>query len=252
MNRQYYPPRKYYPRNSSSSGVVGYESQFQPVIPVEILQQKLGQMDQRYRQAKRLPSALISEMNKASMSEKNRTLLSEHFNNKINDIQKTVEEEYNGDYGKAADFISDEVIQLQKYNTMAQQDYKETQPIIREVLQAQSKGWDVVDPNNVMNGGSSFEITEDGELKPTGRNRQLYLSNPVERNKYIGQISDAINKSLTTTDLQNVGGMGKYSTIEGMSDAQVESYFESNFPQESGRLQKFINEGPSNFERYIE
>lgn len=235
--RRYNPRRSYYPQSSGTT--TPYISQFQPAIPTEMLQQRMGNLDKRYRENKNMSKTLIDNMNKANIDSRDKNFLSDHYDKELQNLDKMVDEQYDGDWARASDDIADKIIELRKPMHIATQRKQELDPYRKMENKLKIEGNKVYGSEGLHQG--TFSRGDDGELiindKP---DLNMRMANPEAISKGINrEMSTYLNQQVDSLPPKDLEKLGLYaqSTIAGMSDDQVEAYIDS-LPDE--RLQDMM------------
>jgi len=181
MVRRYNP---YYNRNpyggnnpfqSMDSSPTPITLTYKPSVDPAVLQNSLARRDKEFNMAKRMPQSLISGLNKINTFDPNRQALSQKFDADIKDIQRIVQEEYGGDWGKASDYVLNRVNRLQGELVEAEQDYKEYKPKQQAIWEAQTQGKGIYFPS----GSNIANIDKTGTLQYDEENNRL-IRNPIK------------------------------------------------------------------------
>lgn len=221
----YRPYPRYLPQNNSG---FQYQSQFQPAIDPQILQNYGAKRDAKFNLAQQYPNKLVDVMNQQALAAGDRAKLTDMTDRTIKDIQRTVEEDYGGDWAQALPDITSKVTRQQGDIMKAAQSWKEYQPYRQMLMQAQAEGKGIWDPGNVA------QLTETGFLEDAGDGRFNVRQIPqgleiFDKSKILKDIdlnvSKAINESMGDLGVSRYNGLLKTGNYEGMSDKMVEDYY---------------------------
>lgn len=212
---------------------------YKPSVDPAVLQQNLQRADKKFNRAKAMPQSLIAGLNKTTTFDANRNVLADKYDQEIKDIQKTVQEEYNGDWARASDFVLNRVNRLQGYLKQAEQDYKEYKPKLDAIWKAKAQGSETFGGDGLQNipNKGTIQLDAEGNIirNPVNDDVQFYNINKGKEQAY-KDVSRALNRRIASTGIiignkiyndSNIP-VASQGTIGGMSDKEVMQYLTEN------------------------